>query len=132
MKDAQRVQLSNGGYVDLIAGDWLISRSSAIVDFVRGRLGEKYEIVVDHELVLPPQVVARLEQTTGFGTGKDPFTLVEAIERLASISIGTVRVEFTPGQLEEIAYRAKKRGHTVEQELKTAVERVKDEIFHRG
>jgi hypothetical protein len=43
-----------------------------------------------------------------------------------------VKVEFSPGQLEEIAHRAAKRGRSVEAELNAAVDRIKDEIFHRG
>jgi hypothetical protein len=61
-----------------------------------------------------------------------PADLVAAIERLASIAIGAVKVEFSPGQLEEIAHRAAKRGRSVEAELNAAVDRIKDEIFHRG
>lgn len=126
------MQLSAGGYVDLVAGDWVISRGAILIDFVRGPLDEKYEIVVERELRLPPAIVQRLEQTIGIGTGKDPYSFVEAVERLAAISIGTIHVDFTPGQIDEIKHRAGKRGHTVEQELRAAVERVKDEIFHRS
>lgn len=132
MKDAQRVQLTTGGYVDLVAGDWLITRGSAIVDWARGMLDEKYEILAEGELRLPLAVVQRLEQTTGFGTGKDPYSLLESVERLAALSIGTIHIDFTPGQLDEIKHRAGKRGHTMQQELQAAVDRVKDEIFHRG
>jgi hypothetical protein len=133
VRTAQRIQLSHGAYVDLLLGDWIISRAQLIVDWSRGALlEEKYEVVHEGELRLPVEIGRRLEQTTGIGSTRDPFVLVEAVERLASISIGTVHVDFTPGQMEEIAHRAKKRGHTVEQELRTAVERVKDEIFHRG
>ena len=132
MQDAQRVHLTHAGFVHLVQGDWLISRGPTLVDWVRGPLDDKYEILIERELKLPSTVVARLEQTTGFGTGKDPYSLLEAVERLASISIGTIHVDFTPGQLDEIKHRAGKRGHTVEQELRIAVDRVKDEIFHRG
>ena len=127
------MELPTGEHATVRAGDWLLTRGTAIVDWTRnGTLEEKYEIVVEGELKIPPSVVQRIEHTMGFGTGRDPYALVEAIERLASISIGTIHVEFTPGQLAEIAHRAGKRGHTVEQELRAAVDRVKDEIFHRG
>lgn len=119
--------------MDLRPGDWIISRGALIVDWARGHaLDEKYEILYEGTLAVPPAVVKRIEATTGLGTGRDPYGLVEAIERLASISIGTIHVEFTPGQLAEIAHRAGKRGHTVQQELEAAVDRIKGEIFHRG
>jgi len=132
LKAAQRVQLTGSGSVDLNGGDWVISRGASIIDWVRGSLAEKYEPLTEPGLTLPPSVLVRIEQTTGFGSVKDPYVLLDAIERLAAISIGTIQIDFTPGQLEEITHRAGKRGRTVEQELRAAVDRVKDEIFHRG
>lgn len=127
------VELPAGERVEVRAGDWLITRGQTIVDWARAdALDRTYEMILDGELRLPRVVVQRLERTTGIGTGRDPYALVEAVERLAAIAIGTIHVEFTPGQLDEIAHRARKRGHTVQQELEAAVDRVKDEIFHRG
>lgn len=132
-KTIQKVELLSGELITIQPGDWLISRGAVTVDWARaGALDEKYDEIVEGELRIPLNVVKRIEATTGIGTAHDPYALLDAIERLASISIGTVRVEFTPGQLAEIKHRASKRGHTVEKELQIAVDRVKDEIFHRG
>lgn len=73
-----------------------------------------------------------IEETTGFGTTRSPAALRAAVERLATIAIGDIRLAFTPGQLEEIAHRAGKRGRTIEQEMKAVVDRIEDELFHRG
>ena len=133
VQHAGLIELVGGGRVRVSVGDWILTRGQSIVDWTpSSAFDTQYESLVDHELRLSPALVARLEQTLGLGSGRDPAVLVEAVERLAAISIGTVRVDFTPGQLEEIKHRAGKRGHTVEQELRAAVDRVKDEIFHRS
>jgi hypothetical protein len=72
-----------------------------------------------------------VEETTGIGTTRSAGELTAAIDRLASIKVGDIRIPFTPGQLEEIAHRASKRGRTVEEEMKAAVARIEDELFYR-
>jgi hypothetical protein len=123
----------DGTLVDGQTGDYLITRGAAIVDCLAPALfADRYEIVQEGELVVPVEIRRRIEATTGIGSTLTPADLVAAIERLASIAIGAVKVEFSPGQLEEIAHRAAKRGRSVEAELNAAVDRIKDEIFHRG
>jgi hypothetical protein len=73
-----------------------------------------------------------IEEITGLGTTRTPADLVKAVERLASIRIGDVRLPFTPGQLEELQHRARKRGHSVEQEMRAVVGRIEDELFYHG
>lgn len=123
--------LPTGQPITAKAGDWLITRGQQVVDVVAA-LEPTYEPLSAAMLEIDVAVAQRLERTLGLGAAHSPFTLVEAVERLASISIGTVHVDFTPGQLDEIKHRAGKRGHTVEQELRAVVDRIKDEIFHRG
>lgn len=108
--------------------EWVIAAGNQVIDCVKN-LSEKYEIV-EEGLLLPRTVCVQLEQTIGIGTTQSAAKLIPAIERLARISIGTVKIEFTPGQLEEIKHRASKRGITVKQELQRCVDRVKDEIFY--
>lgn len=132
LHEAVLVEIAGEG-VSLRAGDWLIVRGTTAVGWaLGGNLVEHYEIVPEGDLALPMAVRQRIEKTTGIGSTNSPAALAGAIERLASIQIGTIAIEFTPGQLEEIRHRASKRGHTVEQELRAAVDRVKGEIFHRG
>ena len=121
-----------GERVTLHPGDWIIRRGGAAIDYARSpQLTAAYEVEEDGWR-LSRALAARLERTIGYGSTRDPASLVDAVERLARITIGSILIEFTPGQLEEIAHRAAKRGHTVQQELQAAVDRVKDEIFHRG
>jgi hypothetical protein len=130
---AHTVDLVDGRSVGVQAGDWLITRGQAIVDWARGHtIDERYDIVIDGQLSVPPAICLQIERMAGIGTTKTPASLVAAIERLARIRIGTVDVAFTPGQLEEIAQRATKRGRTVTAELQAVVERIKGELFWRG
>jgi hypothetical protein len=128
---AREVELASGTVIAGKPGDYLITRGTTIVACV-AHLENHYEIVTEGELRIPMAIRHRIEATTGIGSTLTPTDLAAAIERLAAIAIGTVHVDFTPGQLEEIAHRATKRGRTVEAELRAVVDRIKDEIFHRG
>jgi hypothetical protein len=74
----------------------------------------------------------RLEDRTGLGSTRSAEALIAAVERLASLSIGEVRLPFTPGQLEELVWRAQKRGRTLESEVQAVVNRIRDELFFQG
>ena len=84
-------------------------------------------------LHLSPRQVAQVEAALGVSVPfSSPESLVAAVERLASVGFGDIRVPFTPGQLAEIAHRAAKRGRTVDAELKAVVDRIQDELFYRA
>lgn len=126
------LDLVSGERVRVLSGGWAIFRGAQAIDYVPGDLSERYEIVDAGALSVPPAVCQRLELPLGLGATKSPEALVAAVGRLAAINIGQVSVDFTPGQLEELAYRAKKRGHTIAEEIRSVVDRIKDEIFWRG
>jgi hypothetical protein len=108
---------------------------SVILDEIRGRLSELQALATPAALPglhLSPAVCNAIEEITGLGTTRDATQLLAAIDRLASMRIGDIRIPFTPGQLAELQHRAQKRGRTIEQEMKAAVARIEDEIFHRG
>lgn len=129
----QTVDLPTGEQVFVRSGDWIITAGQQIVDWSgSAALSTHYERVQTAKLEISPETAQRLERTLGLGATRDAYSLVDAVERLARISIGSVVVEFTPGQLEEIKHRASKRGHSVAEELRAVVDRVKDDIFHRG
>ncbi len=127
---AREVTLYDGRTVQAGVGAWMITRGKIILDVATPQaLNQRYEVIDDQGLTLRGYDRDRLEQTTGVGSTRTPTDLVEAVERLAAISIGTIHVDFTPGQLAEIKHRAAKRGHTVEQELRATVDRIKEAIF---
>jgi hypothetical protein len=132
LEASQVVELADGSVVYGQPGHYLITHGQVILGCVPTLEDRYYEIIVEGQLVVPPDLRRRIEATTGIGSTLTPTDLANAIERLASVAIGTIHVDFTPGQLEEIAQRATKRGRTVEAELRAVVDRIKDEIFHRG
>lgn len=58
--------------------------------------------------------------------------LVHAVERLTALNIGELSLPLTPGQLAELQHRARKRGRTVQEEMKAVLARIHDELFHQG
>lgn len=129
----QTVTLVDGRTLAAIAGDWLIARGRQLVDVVsEAQLSARYTIDEPNACVLPAATCAQLEQTTGIGSTRTPADLVKAVERLAKIEVGGIRIDFTPGQLDEIAHRAKKRGRTIQQELQAVVDRIREELFWRS
>lgn len=130
---------TTGGGVQLPSGqvtfprpgiDWLIMRDGHVIDICDDEHLASGYTEIQEGTFLPKAACVRIEETTGIGTTRSAAELEKAIARLAAIQIGTIQIKFTPGQLEEIAHRAAKRGYTVEQELNRIVERIKDEIFY--
>jgi hypothetical protein len=68
----------------------------------------------------------------GLGGIPTGASILAAIDRLASVRIGDIRIPFTPGQLTELQHRASKRGRTVEQEMRAVVARIEQELFYQG
>jgi len=127
------VLLADGRTVLASAGDWRICRQDLTLDVLPdSRFRKEYEPIVNGALVLTPAECARLEETVGVGNTQIPITFILAVERLAALHIGDVRLDFTPGQLAELKHRASKRGQTIEQTIKAVVDRIRDEIFHHG
>lgn len=82
--------------------------------------------------MLPPAHCHRLEETLGLGATRDTANFVAAVERLASMRVGDIRIPFTPGQLAELQHRAQKRGRSLEAEMQAVVDRIQDELFYKG
>lgn len=133
LASAEPVTLPDGRVLEARPGDWLIARGRTPIDVVGERgLADRYSLVEGGTLLLSAGDCARLDATLGVGATRSATDLVAAVERLATIKIGNVRIDFTPGQLEEIVLRAKKRGQTVQQALQATIDRIKDELFWRS
>jgi hypothetical protein len=83
-------------------------------------------------LHLTPVEVDQIAQALGLGARPTGPSILAAIDRLAAIRIGDIRLPFTPGQLDELRHRAMKRGRTVEAEMRAVVARIEDELFYQG
>lgn len=124
------VDLADGQKVPVAPGDWLITvGSQTLRTLSAAAFADSYEAVDEGGLRLSPVQCRALEDRLGPGSTAAAAALQSAVERLAHLSIGGVEVPFTPGQLEELRFRATKRGRTLEQELQAVVDRVKDELF---
>lgn len=133
LAQATTIRLSDGRDIPAQPGDWLIAHDKTVVDVVSDRgLDARYQKIEPGSLRLPAAACEQIERTTGLGSTRSSEDLVAAVERLAAIEIGSVRIDFTPGQLEELRLRALKRGRSVQLEIKAVVDRIREEIFWRN
>jgi hypothetical protein len=129
----QAITLPDGRVKSAVAGDWLITRNRITIDLCGpAQLAERYQVVDGNERMLSTAICTRLEETLGIGATRNVDSLVDAVERLARISVGEIHVDFTPGQLDEIKQRATKRGQTIQQALQAVVDRIREEIFWKS
>jgi hypothetical protein len=127
------IPLADGRTLTARPGDWRIFRGDLTVDVVSpARFAAEYEPVRQGGLELPQAACDQLEGTLGLGATRAVPVLLAAVERLASVRIGDIRIPFTPGQLAELSHRAQKRGRTVEAELRAVVARIEDDLFYKG
>ena len=125
------LSLADGRVVFASAGDWQIGHGTQTVDVVSD-LTPHYEPIIETQLTLSKPDCDALDDTLGLGATHSPASLRTAVERLASIKIGDIRIPFTPGQLIELQHRAAKRRRTVEAEIRAVVSRIEDELFWKG
>lgn len=114
-------------------GDYrIMTPANQLVDIVAAaKLIEHYELLQD-TLPLSRETCRHLEDQLGLGVTASEAALLTAVTRVASITLGGVALEFTPGQMEELAHRAGKRGRTLAQEIQVAVDAFKDQLFYGG
>lgn len=70
-----------------------------------------------------------LEDILGGGSVLNGQDLLSKVKRLAGISYGHIRLGFTPGQLEDLEFKAKRQGKTVEQLVEQMAPRIADQFF---
>jgi hypothetical protein len=74
-----------------------------------------------------------LEQILGRGSILNSTDLRSKVERLAGITYGNIRFNFSPGQLEEIARRAERLSMTPERLIRQTVTKMEELFFtHLG
>lgn len=70
-----------------------------------------------------------LEDILGGGSILNGQDLLKKVQRLAGISYHHIRLNFTPGQLEDLEWKAKRQGKTVEQLVEQMAPRIADQFF---
>lgn len=129
----ETVTLADGRKVDARTGDVRIARGTLTLDVLAPeRYLSEYEPVIEGGLQLTPQECDRLCELLGLAATATGSSLLAAVTRLGAIGIGDIRIPFTPGQLSELQHRARKRGRTVEAEMKAVVARIEEELFYKG
>lgn len=127
----QLVNLPHGIACTAYPGDWLIANGAQVVAVVdEEAYRAEYEVVDATGLVLGEEARYRIERSLGVGSSESPEHLVTAIERVARLTVGDVRVDFTPGQWEHLSHRAGKMGITVADLLKRIVDRITGDLWN--
>jgi len=133
VKAATVVDLVDGRKVPAMAGDWLITNGPSVLTVVpQATLDQQYEIVQEGGLTVDPAIRHLLQDVLGVGSTASGHTLLEAVHRLSRLSIYGCSISFSPGQLEELKFRATKRGRSVQEEIDAVVARIRDELFWKG
>ncbi len=131
--ESQAVTLPDDVTVVARPGDWIVQVGHVPISVVSSTaFPAPYELVEEGSLTLSRLDREDLDGLLGLGASQSADALVAAARRLARLSIGEVDLPFTPGQLEELHYRAGKRGQTVAQAVEAVVDRIKDELFWKG
>lgn len=129
----QEIELADGSRQWADPGDWQITQGKHTLALLSAKaFPAPYEIVQEGGLTLSAADRESLEQVAGVGATRTGADLVHAVQRLARIRIGEVEIPFTPGQLEELAHRAQKRGRSIQAEVQAVVDRIRDELFWKG
>lgn len=80
-------------------------------------------------VILSGAELTAIEARLGGGHVMSAKDLVTKVARLGSIQFGHHEIRMTPGQMEEIAFRARKQGKTIAQVVQAVWMRLQDEFF---
>ncbi len=125
----QVASLPDGQVVAVPAGLWLISRGSQVIQTLTDHAFKQAYEPVEEGLFLRAATRSQLERRLGFGCTKTAEDLLRAVDRLATIQVGEITLTFTPGQLEELAHRAKKRNVPLAEYLARLLERFTEDLW---
>lgn len=128
--EPQPYELPSGRLVTPLVGDWVLSRGSHVLSILPDReFHLQYEIVDDQALTLSGADRIVIERTLGFAATETRDHLLTAITRLARLEIGSIVVDFSPAQWEELAHRATKRGLPVATLVKQIVDKLTQDLW---
>lgn len=86
----------------------------------------------DRSLLISPRIREQLEKLLPMHPGPhlyDDVDLLERVKVLASISIGNVRLDFTPAQYEALKNYSDRQGRTLEELVQSTVLRMQELFF---
>lgn len=82
-------------------------------------------------LVLGTEALGALEDRLGVGATRSVASLIAAVDRLAQIEVGRIRLPLSPNQLEELKGRADKRGISLQVMLREHAAALQDGLFNQ-
>jgi len=82
-------------------------------------------------IILSGESLEEIDRLLGAGSTLSAEALIQAVKRWAGISIGDIRLHFSPAQLQEIAIRAKKQGKSPEAVCQDIVDQLAHEFFYQ-
>lgn len=85
--------------------------------------------ITQQVLALSGEQLQAIDQLLGIGSTTSPDALLTAIRAYAGITIGDVRLDFSPAQLDEIALRAHKQGKAPEDIVRDIVNQMAHNFF---
>lgn len=84
----------------------------------------------DRIIVIDPKSRQELETVLSGGSLLSAEDLINKVKMVISISIGDIRLDFTPGQMRELQNIARRNGRTVETVVKDTVTRMSAQFFN--
>lgn len=114
-------------------GDYVIYYDNGVAVAVCGpqEFARTYEVLPDEgqTLLLSTADLQAIAPSLRFGATQSTKDFVQAVQGLASVSIGEVKVPFTPGQIAELKLRADKQRLSYEAYVKLIVQHILDNFF---
>ena len=105
-------------------------RTLPVESVIEGRLVAATRLDPRNRYVIVDQpVLGKVEEKLGGGHLQDAGDLLAEVQRLAHGACEGHELKLTAGQLEELAYRAKKQGRTLEQLIEATWQRFAADFF---
>ncbi len=105
-------------------------RALPIESVMEGRLAAATRLDPRRRYVVVDQpVLGKIEEKLGGGHLQDEGDLLAKVQRLVKIDFEGYELKLTPGQLEELAYRAKKQGRTLGDMVQAAYDKFAGDFF---
>lgn len=86
--------------------------------------------ITQRVLALTGEPLEQIDQLLGLGATATPEALLAAIRAFAGITIGDIRLAFSPAQLDEISHRAAKQGRTPQAVVEDIVAQLESNFFY--
>lgn len=110
--------------------DWVVCKGDQVIDVLTplmfGRLYEHAGVV---EMRISEMDRSTLAHMLGMPAVENSQTLTRAVLKLATLTIGDIKVNFTPLQWEDLTRRAEKRGQKLVDYMNRLVQRLTQDIW---